>query len=79
MRTMMTKTNRFSLVAEAQLDGRLFLAQALVHGDNFGGIPREQADTLYQNIAAIAHKLITMKTADLSDQSGLRMQIQTAF
>ena len=75
----MTKTNRFSLVAEAQLDGRLFLAQALAHGDTFGGIPREQADTLYQNIAAIAHKLITMKTTDLSDQSALRMQIQTAF
>ena len=75
----MTKTNRFSLVAEAQLDGRLFLAQALAHGDTFGGIPRERADTLYQNIAAIAHKLITMKTADLSDQSGLRTQIQTAF
>lgn len=75
----MTQTNRFSLVAEAQLDGRLFLAQALAHGDTFGGIPSEQADTLYQNIAAIAHKLITMKTADLSDQSGLRTQIQTAF
>ncbi len=75
----MTKTNKFSLVAEAQLDGRLFLAQALAHGDTFGGIPRERADTLYQNIAAIAHKLITMKTTDLSDQSGLRTQIQTAF
>ena len=75
----MAQTNRFSLVAEAQLDGRLFLAQALAHGDTFGGIPREQADTLYQNIAAIAHKLITMKTTDLSDQSGLRTQIQTAF
>ena len=75
----MTKTNRFPLVAEAQLDGRLFLAQALTHGDTFGGIPRERADTLYQNIAAIAHKLITMKTTDLSDQSGLRTQIQTAF
>ena len=75
----MTKTNRFSLVSEAQLDGRLFLAQALAHGDTFGGIPREQADTLYQNMAAIAHKLITMKTTDLSDQSGLRTQIQTAF
>ena len=75
----MTKANRFSLVAGAQLDGRLFLAQALAHGDTFGGIPREQADTLYQSIAAIAHKLITMKTADLSDQSGLRTQIQTAF
>lgn len=75
----MTKTHRFSLVAEAQLDGQLFLAQALAHGDTFGGIPRERADTLYQNIAAIAHKLITMKTTDLSDQSGLRTQIQTAF
>ena len=75
----MTQTNRFSLVAEAQLDGRLFLAQALTHGDTFDGISREQADTLYQNIAAIAHKLITMKTTDLSDQSGLRTQIQTAF
>ena len=75
----MTKTNRFSLVAEAKLDGRLFLAQALAHADTFGGIPREQLDTLYQNIAAIAHKLITMKMADLSDQSGLRTQIQTAF
>ena len=75
----MAQTNKFSLVAEAQLDGHLFLAQALAHGDTFGGIPRERADTLYQNIAAIAHKLITMKTADLSDQSGLRTQIQTAF
>lgn len=75
----MTQTNRFSLVAEAQLDKQLFLAQALAHGDTFDGIPRERADTLYQNIAAIAHKLITMKTADLSDQSGLRTQIQTAF
>lgn len=75
----MTKTNRFSLVAETQLDGRLFLAQVLTHGDTFGSIPREQLDTLYQNIAAIAHKLITMKTADLSDQSGLRTQTQTAF
>lgn len=75
----MTQTNRFSLVAEAQLDGRLFLAQALAHGDTFGGISREQADTFSQSIAAIAHKLITMKTTDLSDQSGLRTQIQTAF
>jgi hypothetical protein len=36
-------------------------------------------DTLYQNIAAIAHKLITMKTTDLSDESALRTHIQTAF
>ena len=74
-----TKTNRFSLVADASLDGRLFLAQALAHGNDLGGIPREQADTLYQNIAAIAHKLIIMKTSDLSDESALRTHIQTAF
>lgn len=74
-----TKTNRFSLVADATLDRRLFLAQALAHGDTLGGISREQADTLYQNIAAIAHKLITMKTSDLSDESALRTQIQIAF
>ena len=72
-------TNKFSLVAEASLDGRLFLARALAHGDAFGRIPREQADALYQSIAAIAHKLITMKTADLSDESALRTHIQTAF
>ena len=74
-----TKTNKFSLVAEASLDRRLFLAQALAHADELGGIPREQADTLYQNIAAIAHKLIIMKTSDLSDESALRTHIQTAF
>ena len=74
-----TKTNRFSLVADVTLDSRLFLAQALAHGDTFGNIPREQMDTLSQNIAAIAHKLITMKTRDLSDESALRMHIQTAF
>ncbi|MYB93224.1 hypothetical protein F4054_12670 [Candidatus Poribacteria bacterium] len=72
-------TNKFSLVAEASLDGRLFLARALAHGDTLGRMPREQADALYQSIAAIAHKLITMKTADLSDESALRTQIQTAF
>ena len=72
-------THKFSLVAEASLDRRLFLAQALAHGGTFDHIPPEQADALYQNIAAIAHKLITMKTADLSDESALRTHIQTAF
>ena len=76
--TSMT-TNKFSLVAEATLDGRLFLARALAHGDTFSRISRKQADMLYQNIAAIAHKLITMKTADLSDESALRTHTQTAF
>ena len=72
-------TNKFSLVAEANLDGRLFLARALAHSNSLDRMPREQADALYQNIAAIAHKLITMKTADLSDESALRTHIQTAF
>ena len=72
-------THKFSLVAEATLDRRLFLTQALAHGDIFSRIPHEQADRLYQNIAAIAHKLITMKTTDLSDESALRTHIQTAF
>ena len=72
-------THKFSLVAEASLDGRLFLASALAHGDTLGRMPREQAEAIYQSIAAIAHKLITMKTADLSDESALRTQIQTAF
>ena len=72
-------TNKFSLVAEASLDGRLFLARAFVHADTLDRIPREQMDTLYQNIAAIAHKLITMRTVDLSDESALRTHIQTAF
>ncbi len=75
----MRKTDRFSLVADANLDERLFLAHALVHADTLGGIPREQTDTVYQSIAAIAHKLITMKTRDLSDESALRTQIQVAF
>ena len=72
-------TNKFSLVAETRLDGRLFLAQALAHGDTLSRISRAQSDALYQSIATIAHKLITMKTADLSDESALRTHIQTAF
>ena len=72
-------THKFSLVAEASLDSRLFLARALAHGDALSRMPREEADALYQSIAAIAHKLITMKTADLSDESALRTHIQTAF
>jgi len=72
-------TNRFSLVAEASLDRHLFLAQTLAHGEALGSISPEKAETLYQSIAAIAHKLITMKAADLSDEAELRTQIQTAF
>lgn len=76
---MTSTTNKFSLVAEASLDRRLFLARAFAHADTLSQMPREQMDTLYQNIAAIAHKLITMRTTDLSDESALRTHIQTAF
>lgn len=72
-------TNKFSLVADASLDRHLFLARTLAHGEGLGDISPEKADTLYQSIAAIAHKLITMKAADLSDEAALRTQIQTAF
>ncbi len=76
--TMMT-TNKAALVAATPLDRQLFLAQALAHGDALGKFSTEEADALYQNIAAIAHKLITMKTADLADESQLRTQVQNAF
>ena len=75
----MTQTRKFPLVSEATLDERLFLTQALAHADTFGTLSREQAETVYQQVAAIAHKLITMKMSDLSDLSGLRTQTETAF
>ncbi len=76
--TQMTK-NRFSLVAAAPLDTKLFLAQTLSHADTLQKIPPEEVSTIQQNIAAIAQRLITLKTADLSDEFGLRTQTQTAF
>lgn len=78
MTTTMT-TNRAALTTGAQLDRQLFLAQALAHGDALRKFSVEEADALYQNIAAIAHKLITVKTTDLSDESELRTQVQNAF
>ncbi len=72
-------TNKFSLVADAALDGRSYLAQTLIHGDALGKIAADKAETLSEDIAALAHKLITMKVSDLSDQTELRTQIQTSF
>ncbi len=73
------QTSKFSLVADATLDGQSFLARTLVHGDALGRINREKSETLSEDIAALAHKLITMKVSDLSNETELRAQIQTSF
>ena len=73
------QTNKFSLVSEATLDGQSFLARTLVHGDDLGKIDSEKAGKFSDDIAALTHKLVTMKVVDLSDEAALRTQIQTSF
>lgn len=73
------QTSKFSLVADATIDGKSFLARTIVHGDSLGRIDDEKSEILSEDIAALAHKLITMKVGDLSDTSALRTQIQTSF
>lgn len=73
------QTSKFSLVTDATLDGKSFLARTLAHGDDIGKIDSEKAETFSDDIAALTHKLITMKVVDLSDESALRTQIQTSF
>ncbi len=73
------QTNKFSLVADAVIDGQSFLARTMLHGDTLGRIDSEKSESLSEDIAALAHKLITMKVADLSNESDLRSQIQIAF
>ena len=73
------RTSKFSLVADAVIDGQSFLARTMLHGDALGRIEAEKSETLSEDIAALAHKLITMKVADLSNESELREQIQVAF
>lgn len=73
------QTSKFSLVADATIDGKSFLARTMVHGDSLGRIDDEKSEILSEDIAALAHKLITMKVSDLSDTSALRTQIQTSF
>ncbi len=72
-------TSKFSLVADATIDAKSFLARTMVHGDSLGRIDNQKSETLSEDIAALAHKLITMKVDDLSDTSKLRTQIQTSF
>ena len=73
------QTSKFSLVADAKIDEKSFLARTIVHGDSLGRIDDEKSEILSEDIAALAHKLITMKVLDLSDTSELRTQINTSF
>lgn len=73
------QTSKFSLVADAVIDGQSFLARTMLHGDALGRIDSEKSESLSEDIAALAHKLITMKVVDLSNESDLRAQIQIAF
>ena len=73
------QTSKFSLVADAVIDGQSFLARTILHGDSLGRVDSAKSETLSEDIAALAHKLITMKVDDLSNESELRAQIQTAF
>lgn len=71
--------NRYSLVAETVIDAQSFLAQTLQHGDTNDKIDSEKIEKLTEDISAIAHKLITMRVSDLSNQSELRKQTQTGI
>lgn len=73
------ETSKFSLVTDAALDAQSFLARTLLHGDEIGRIDSGKSQQLSEDIAGIAHKLITMKVEDLSDESELRKQIQTSY
>lgn len=73
------QTSKYSLVAGSTIDTKSFLARTLAHGDSLGRIDTEKSEILTEDIAALAHKMITMKVDDLSDQSELRKQIQTSY
>lgn len=69
----------FEIDTLAYYDNRLFLAQTLSHGHDIGEIVHEKADSIHQEIAALSHKLITIKAEDFSSRSELRKHIQDTF
>ena len=69
----------FEIDVRALRDGRLFLSRTLVRGDETGEISHAEEEALRQEIATLSHKLITIKTEDVSSLSELRQQIQDAF
>lgn len=69
----------FEADALTHYDSRLFLAQTLDHGQKTGQILPKHLDKIHQDIASLAHKLITVKVADLSSRAEIRGQIQEAY
>lgn len=69
----------FEADALVHYDSRLFLAQALEHGQKTGRISAAYLDKIHQDIASLAHKLIAIKVEDLSSGAEIRGQVQEAF
>lgn len=76
---MTTNRKRVETDALIQYDNRLFLAQTLAAGQETGKITRGKVDEIHQDIAALSHKLITIKVEDRSSPTAIRAQIQEAF
>ena len=69
----------FDIDVPAQYDRRLFLSRTLVRGDEAGEISYAKEEAIRQEIAALSHKLITVKTEDVASMQQLRQQVQEAF
>ena len=69
----------FDIDVPAQHDRRLFLSRTLVRGDEAGEISYTNEEEIRQEIAALSHKLITVKTEDVASMQQLRQQVQEAF
>ena len=69
----------FEIDVPAQHDRRLFLSRTLVRGDETSEISIDKEEAIRQEIAALSHKLITVKTEDVSSLPQLRQQVQDAF
>ena len=69
----------FETDALAHYDSRLFLAQALEHGQKTGRISPTYLDKIHQDIAALAQKLIAIKVENFSSDTEIREQVQEAF
>ncbi|MCG9129550.1 hypothetical protein JT359_18325 [Candidatus Poribacteria bacterium] len=73
------QTSKYSLVSDAVLDSQSFFAKTILHGNELNEFDSDKIEKFSEDIAAIAHKLITMRVADLSNQSELRAQTQTGI
>ena len=69
----------FETDALAHYDSRLFLAQALEHGQKTGRFSPTYLDNIRQDIAALAQKLVAIKVENLSSDTEIREQVQEAF